>query len=159
MLCVDMDGVLADFVGGICKVHGVENPYKDPKNAGVWDIWTLLGMSVKEFWKPCEYDFWMNLEPTREFSAYSMAGIVITSPSQNHGCVEGKVAWLKKYMPCLKREDIIFASGKHHLARPGWQLIDDNDKNINAWREAGGQGILVPRPWNSLHILCDLEKQ
>ncbi len=30
-------------------------------------------------------------------------------------------------------------------------IIDDSDANIDKFREWGGRGLLVPRPWNTLH--------
>jgi hypothetical protein len=33
-------------------------------------------------------------------------------------------------------------------------LIDDNFDNITAFRAHGGQGLLVPKPWNPLHRCC-----
>ena len=40
---------------------------------------------------------------------------------------------------------------KHLLAGPNRILIDDNDRNIEAFRAAGGIGILFPQPWNANH--------
>ena len=42
---------------------------------------------------------------------------------------------------------------KHFCARPDALLIDDGDHNVEAFRANGGQTILVPRPWNSLHYM------
>ena len=40
---------------------------------------------------------------------------------------------------------------KHFCAHSGSLLIDDYDKNINDFRQAGGNAILVPRQWNSMY--------
>jgi len=63
---LDQDGVLADFVSGICQAHGRDDPYHREDSKGVWDIWELWDIPLDEFWEPCEYDFWRNLPKTPE---------------------------------------------------------------------------------------------
>ena len=53
MFCfLDMDGVIADFVGGICHAHNRPYPYDEPAALGVWDIEKLWSMSAAEFCSP-----------------------------------------------------------------------------------------------------------
>jgi hypothetical protein len=51
---------------------------------------------------------------------------------------------------------------KYLFARPDALLIDDNPTNIDTFIQNGGQGLLVPRPWN-VYADCDakthLERQ
>lgn len=153
MIYLDMDGVLCDFIGGICAAHGRPNPYDDPANRGIWDVCGIWGMHPAEFWEPCEFEFWANLKPTPEARRLlSMEGVVgiITSPSQNHGCIPGKLEWLKRHTNGLHRK-VIFTHAKYLAAAPGKVLYDDNDDHVVKWREAGGVAVQVPRPWNSLH--------
>lgn len=42
-------------------------------------------------------------------------------------------------------------SHKDLYAKPGQILIDDADHNVEAFRSADGEAILVPRPWNKGH--------
>jgi hypothetical protein len=42
----------------------------------------------------------------------------------------------------------VVGTAKWFAAGPDTWLIDDSDKNIRMFREWGGHGILVPRPWN-----------
>lgn len=158
---LDLDGVLVDFVSGACKIHGIPIDYTQSENRGKWDIEQLMGISSSDFWKPLEFDFWANLEwmsdgkeilksVERTFGRDNIA--ILTSPSKNIGCASGKVVWLEKNMPEYARQYII-SPVKHFCAGPKTVLIDDSDQNIKDFEWAGGKGILVPRPWNSLHTV------
>ena len=56
----------------------------------------------------------------------------------------------------MQRQFLIGPS-KHLCANPETLLIDDSDKNVDSFRKCGGQAVLVPRPWNSLHGLNALD--
>jgi 5'(3')-deoxyribonucleotidase len=43
---------------------------------------------------------------------------------------------------------VVFTSHKELLADDDSCLIDDDEKNIKAFREAGGNALLFPQPWN-----------
>ena len=45
MIFLDMDGVVADFVGAACKVHG-----KEVEGVGCWNFFEKWGISEDEFW-------------------------------------------------------------------------------------------------------------
>jgi 5'(3')-deoxyribonucleotidase len=158
---LDMDGVIADFVGGACLAHGIENPYKDPASAGIFETEKLLGMTEAEFWRPLgSLRFWAELNKTAEADAivslvttmFSLDNVVVlTSPSQSPDCMAGKKIWLTMHYPKLK--NVIFAPAhtKRLLAGPDRVLIDDRDENIETFVAAGGRGLLIPRPWNRYH--------
>lgn len=164
MICfIDMDGVVADFVGAACKAHNRSWPYDDPKNRGKFEIEPAWGITPKEFWAPIDalgVDFWLNLEKTpeadkiisRAISAYGVHNIcMLTSPSDDPGCVPGKRGWMRKHYPNLAKS-MLFGSAKQFLSGPKRVLIDDRDKNIDDFIAYGGTGILVPRPWNIGHV-------
>lgn len=157
---IDMDGVLVDFLQGISDLHGRPNPYlTDPKSFGVWDTEQLWGISPKDFWKPVEensYEFWSTLKPTeealdivdvvcREFGVENVA--ILTHPSTDDGCVPGKRDWINQYFPQFEKR-VIYGGAKEFLAGPNRLLVDDKDKNVDKFREAGGQAVLLPRAWN-----------
>lgn len=159
---IDLDGVIADFIGGACKVHNVPNPYLDKKNRGpdFWDIEKVLNIPSDKFWKDMEEDFWENLSFTPEGSEIlsiveSYFGeencCLLTTPSYNVGCSTGKMKWIKNNLPQYYRRFFIGVP-KYFLARKYSVLIDDSDANINKFRKYGGQGILIPRPWNTMHM-------
>lgn len=158
---LDMDGVIADFVGAICKAHGRPSPYTEASAMGVFEIERLWGMTAREFWQPCNDDagFWYGLElmpdaeaivthVSRSFGPENVA--ILTSPSLDRDCVPGKRAWIKKYFPQFAGS-MIFTGAKRFLAHEDAMLIDDRDKNVEDFIAAGGEAVLIPRPWNVLH--------
>lgn len=165
---VDMDGVIADFVSAISRAHNRPSPYTDPRTLGIslglFDMEKIWGITAKEFWVPSNsHEFWATIEKTpdadaiinlaeSQFGSENVA--ILTAPSQAEGCISGKREWIKHHYPQFKQR-IIFASAKEFLAGPDKFLIDDRDKNIDAFRGAGGTGILVSRLWNQCHNLSD----
>jgi len=156
---LDLDGVLADFVGGICKAHNKPNPHTIGQS-GDWDIPKLWGMTEEEFYRPCEFElFWMELELTPEARnlyhglrcAFGEDNITfLTKPTRSASAYSGKYRWIKKNFGCSSKI-LMGEAPKALLARPEHLLVDDYDKNVDEWRVAGGEAIMVPRPWNRLH--------
>jgi len=150
---IDIDGVLADFVGAVGKHFNkvITNDMITHWDALVDDV---LQLTVEEFWEEIDYqDFWLNMNPT-PYAAEIMRitekydRCLLTSPSyRNAGA---RQAWIKKHFPKLFYEGkYIITSSKHYLADQARVLIDDYDKNIDSWIDFGGFGIVFPRPWNS----------
>ncbi len=163
---LDMDGVIADFMGALCKVHGREIPYGNPANLGRWDTEQIWGISEKDFWAPVasnSLEFWETIDKTPEADEIVKLAVlefglenvcILTAPSKDAGSVPGKRNWISKYYPCFsKRMLFATASAKHFCAGSGKYLIDDKDSNVDEFDAAGGIGILVPRPWNAEHML------
>ena len=156
---IDLDGVLTDFVGACCKVHHMEDPYKDGENAGEFDLAKLFDMSDTEFWHPLnKQSFWVNMKKTKEadqivdivekkFGKENCA--ILTSPSDSELSIVGKINWVKDHYPQFKRR-IIVAACKSFMARDNI-LIDDKDENVEEFDKYGGGGILLPRMWNKFH--------
>jgi 5'(3')-deoxyribonucleotidase len=131
LVFLDMDGVIADFVGGITSLHGRPSPYSDPKNFGEFHMDKIWGMTAEEFWAPLNrinsFDFWANLNPTPEAhdivdllsSRYGVENVcILTSPTLDSGCVPGKRAWTERHFPQLAK-NMLFGSAKQFLAGPG----------------------------------------
>lgn len=160
VIFLDLDGVLVDFVGGVCRYFGKANPYTRPEAQGEWGLEKLLGIEPEDFWRPLSYSFWAHLEPTPDawpiLAAVENAArgpqnvCLLTSPCQTAGCVDGKMEWIKQNLPDYQRR-VLFGSAKHFVAESGKILVDDSDANCDAWRKAGGQAVLVARPWNVRH--------
>jgi 5'(3')-deoxyribonucleotidase len=162
---LDMDGVIADFVKAIHEAHNRPYCYADPSARGKFEIEPLWGISSKDFWSTDSYEFWDSVKPTPEATAivdlvecaFGSENIaILTAPSNGSGCVPGKRNWVKRHFPQFHGR-IIFTSAeaKGFLAGEGRVLVDDRDKNVADFRKFGGQAILVPRHWNSLHSAAD----
>jgi len=157
---MDVDDVLADFVGGMCRLHDKENPYAEPldtESAGVWEIEKLLGLTVEEFWTPAGGKFWGGLELMPDGkSILSLAEnavgaenvCLLTTPPLNPESASGKIWWIERCLPNYNRRFLI-GPPKQFCAHKDAILIDDADHNVDAFVKAGGKAILVPRAWNS----------
>jgi len=151
---IDMDGVLVDFTSGICSALGKEGMEDQIDN---WEIWNVLGITETEFWAPCASEcFWENLRWTEEGTEILARALLavgpenvflFTSPADFPRSFSGKAKWIKAHLPNFGRQ-VLMGPAKYLYAKPGHLLIDDSDINVKAFRAAGGQTILVPRPWN-----------
>ncbi|MEN6532315.1 MAG: hypothetical protein ABFD89_01545 [Bryobacteraceae bacterium] len=161
MQCLlDMDGVLVDFVSGICAAHQVASPY--PANNGDYVAIERIVGSATKFWAPANTaEFWDELEPMPDFKeilaavegAFGRENIcILSSPSLSELCIVGKLRWIARHMPDYKRR-FLFGPCKEFCAAVDRVLIDDADTNVKRFGAAGGQTILLPRPWNSDHLL------
>lgn len=160
-----MDGVIADFVTGVCLAHNRPSPYLDIKSRGIFDMEKLWGISIEEFWKPTRFEgFWKNLPKTEDadeivemvLNKFGKNVSILTAPSEDPNCLSEKKIWMQKHFPDLASK-MIFCSAnrKQLLAGPKRFLVDDRDKNIEEFEKAGGTGLTVPRLWNHLHRLSD----
>ena len=161
-LLLDMDGVLTDFTGYSHCWHGL--PYGDslkdyPYPLGVWDIDLLLPIPQKEFWGGLTHQFWSIMPWTGDEKDLlqlleEMVGVsnitICTCPCRDVSSVSGKLVWIKKNTPQYSR-NYMMTTRKELCAREDTVLIDDRDRNVERFREAGGNAILVPRLWNSAH--------
>lgn len=148
----DMDGVLADFVGGSIRVHNLPLTHAE---CG-WDFWTPHGITHEVFWKPLtDPAFWANLDPLPDGlelfrhveSRVGTDRIGLLSSGLCPGSCDGKRDWLKKHLPGYEK-NAIFCTAKHLCASSTKILIDDHEPNVDGFRVHGGTAVLVPRPWN-----------
>lgn len=151
-ILLDMDGVLVNFIAGALKVHNGHIPYSEI----IWNFFTQLGIPEEEFWKPCGREFWGNLEwhaGGRELiqelmNTYGVDRIALcTSSCDTDGCIDGKMDWIRREVPFLRRNFMI--TPIKQFAAKGNILIDDSPENCKKFQAAGGQTVLVPQPWNN----------
>jgi 5'(3')-deoxyribonucleotidase len=168
MVCyLDVDGLVADFVAGACKVHGRGDPYAPGGPGGPdKDMIEAWQMSPTEFWTPIDIlgaDFWAGLPWTpygkevvevveKWFTPEKVC--LLTSPSWSSSATAGKVEWIQREMPSYHRRFFIGAS-KHLMAHPNAVLIDDMPKNVDLFTGAGGIGVVFPAAWNSYAHIQD----
>ncbi len=156
VILFDMDGVLADFVGGALRVHG---KYIHPGEVG-YNFWTQVGFDgdagAKAFWALlANPGFWANLDPLpdgmelfeRVRGLVSKDRIGLLSSGFCPGSPDGKAEWVRKHLPGFERR-LYTGADKHLLAAPHIILIEDYEANVEAWQAAGGKAVLVPRSWN-----------
>ena len=159
MIYLDMDGVLTDFVSGAFNLFG--GTYREEEYPlGVWDFFEGWGLTKEEFYQrihACGPYFWTSLKEypwAKELVSFgSYRGLVprgemsiLTSPSRSPHCYSGKVQWLINHGINLL---VTITTNKEQLAQPGRLLIDDNTENCRRFREAGGDSIIFPQPWNT----------
>ena len=129
---LDSDGTITDFNKQLEDHlgHKVKEDFKDPK------IWIAINKAGKKFWSTMKF-----LPDGRELwdAIKKYKPTILTSPSNHPSSVEGKKEWLKENLP-----DVPYIIEKHKEKYAGKNkiLIDDREKNIKRWEEAGGIGIL-----------------
>jgi len=159
---LDLDGVLTDFVGGVLAYFDVKDFVVDHWNFDK-TLSAKLGLSLDDFWSHFDQSFWESLAWTadgRQILAaceecFGEEVYLLTSPCRTEGCAEGKMNWVKRHLSHYQRK-LFIGSSKQAFAAPGKLLVDDSDANIAKFAAAGGQTLLVPRPWNALR---DLQQQ
>lgn len=155
---VDLDGVLANFFGGVCKLlemtpdppshfHGLAAAFNLPEK----ELWERIDRAGSQFWSELDPYPW-NEELLR--IAQSIAGewvCIATSPSWDGSSAAGKMAWMTQHfaVPGEPFRDFMIGTHKHLLAHPQAMLIDDSPDKLEAWTDCGGNGVLWPQPWNT----------
>lgn len=169
---LDLDGVIVNIHPSAFASAGVtlekESDYPDGYG---WDLvgavnkfrqvhrWGAL--SANGFWSRLNYGFWRNLplyEGARELvTALELYGEVyfVTTPTLDPGCAGAKFGWVREHFPKYRKKTWIGSDKSVFAAIPGAILIDDRDRNCDDFIAAGGQAILVPRPWNDLGYTQD----
>lgn len=116
--------------------------------------------TLASFWKCFSRNDWRDLPKSAEFEfllqqSEALVGreniCILTFPILDPDCAAGKIEWIYNHCPKWLHRQYLIGPPKHFCARPDALLIDDSDANVTAFRAHGGQTILMPRPWNSLH--------
>lgn len=151
----DVDSVLADWMESACKLLGVDledsvirNRLKSEK------LEDLVGKGA--MWSQIQkagYGFWANLKPydwTRTFYTGLQQSVdghvyICTAPSSDPQSAAGKMYWCRKHLRC-EHKQIVITQSKWLLASPDSFLIDDDERKVKSFREAGGYAFLFPNP-------------
>jgi 5'(3')-deoxyribonucleotidase len=158
-----MDGVIADFLNPAAQAVGLDLSLVEKGN---WDVFKQAGCNLKDVWAKIDnYEFWANLPVipgAKEFVAqvqeHYLSVTILTSSSWSSDCPKGKMDWLRKHFGHGTKALVGYGgASKAVCAKPGNLLIDDCDRNIDAFEAAGGEVLTVPRPWNRMHLGGDLE--
>jgi len=157
IILLDVDGVMADFHGGILKLikelFGLELTIEDFKN---WDYTSALESERKktilrkEITRP---GFLANLEPypgTEEaIKKLQKLGDVICVTSPNHTVptwIPERYWWLEHHFKIFPKNVIL--SGLKYLI-DGDIMVDDHPDNVSSWRyrRPNKKGLLWDRPY------------
>jgi hypothetical protein len=155
---VDMDGVLVDFHGGLCRAHCRQQP----DGPLPWEIHQWFNMSIEDTFRPINYPkFWANLEWTvfgqdlltavEAAVGVERISLLTKIPEKSNGAgAAGKLAWIGRHIPDYLGRLIMVTDMelKSRLAA-GAILLDDSDDNCDQWDAAGGVSLRVPQPWNT----------
>ncbi|MCA9013750.1 MAG: hypothetical protein KDA77_00330 [Planctomycetaceae bacterium] len=158
---LDMDGVLVDWFGGVCRLYERNKDYAE-------DHWPIGGATEcalqidgDKMWEHIDLGgihWWANLKPfpwvgelLSLFSGRVDQLSILSSPANSAYAATGKILWIKQHVPGLA-DRVHLTADKHLLAREGALLIDDNDENCRNFIEAGGQAIVFPQAWNEERI-------
>ena len=123
----------------------------------------LFDFTKESFWSNLPEDVWVNAPISNEFDlllnfAYAMVEgrnvYFLSTPTLCPLSCSGKLKWIKKWAPLLMQRQYLIGPPKHLCATPDSLLFDDNDEKVFAFRKAGGQAILMPRPWNKNHHIA-----
>lgn len=148
---IDVDGVLCDWVGGVIKWFNLGIPKEILLH---WEtILDVLNMKEDELFSRIAYPyFWEELEPTFEgrrlaVALYSFKPCILTAPAR--GTATWRQNWIKKhYKNYYYERRYLIGPAKDYCAHRNSYLIDDYERNVDCFNEAGGNGILYPQPWN-----------
>jgi hypothetical protein len=161
----DMDGVLCDFDLGYEKLTGMSTAEANAKGKSYfWELFRKgVGKNEKDFWsnlpwQPGGEKLWKTIQkyqpnilssPAVDFSLPSNQQL---SPEYNQA-IQGKKEWIAKNLTNVGEEIFVPAVQKAKFAAPNHILIDDMEKNITAWKAAGGIGILHKNATDTINTL------
>ena len=151
---VDLDGVCADLHLALADLFAIRT-----WPPGEWDLTKITGLSSEALWGDPRVQgaaFWGGLPKTPHADLVvelceKRADVVFLSGTvRDTGSAAGKHAWVQKHYPKIP---LLCGPSwaKRFVAREGACLVDDADRNVEEWLEAGGPAFLYPRPWNRLH--------
>lgn len=162
---LDLDGVLVNWSGGLCKLLGVDPLAPEIANILTNDVMIQggpFGTTEDVDRKVIEagYDFWMNLEllpwAERLISLCEAYGDVyfLTSPGIFHAGAHAKLDFIFEK---FNSRQYILTKHKYCCAGSNHILIDDMRKNICEWADAEGIPFQWPCQWTLMKDLAMLE--
>ena len=152
----DMDGVLADFKTAAVRVNGmsIQKWMNIPSSREKWE----RIKNTSNFWHNLPWmaggqALWRYLT---KFDPHILSAYVEETYDPN--CIPGKTAWLRKNTRITDKSKIhlVRRKEKKNFAKYGGQkniLIDDYEKNVREFINAGGMGIVHKDYRNTIRSL------
>jgi hypothetical protein len=170
----DLDGVLVDFNRGFIELASNTeklSPKAYEKEHGKDSLWPLIDELGESFWENLQ---WM--KDGRELWDYlkQYDPIILSSPSKHPGCFTGKAKWVKLHLGIdqdpvtdpqnfTKDTRFILANRKHDYVEPAKTLfkkepllIDDFNKKLEKWTNAGGIGVLHNDSTDTIRVVEEI---
>ncbi len=151
----DMDQVLCNFLKGADDAVGGSFVTADRKTR--WNTITSMG---KKFWENLE---WMpgSKQMYSFISKYDPYVLSAYSDKDATGSKTGKMNWLKKNTKFKRSKiNLVLRDQKKKFAKDNDGkaniLIDDYEKNIKEWEQAGGIGVIYTNAPNTIRELKKL---
>lgn len=154
-ILVDVDGVLADFMGLICRELSNRGQSRHPDEFKYHDLSLTLslqelqvfvelayteGLAAKISWYPNAELFLGRLHQLGEVFA-------VTAPWKSRSWAGERGAWLQ---PHIRPDHVLSVPAAAKSLIRGDILIEDNSQTAYEWVEANPSGLalLIDRPWN-----------
>lgn len=157
-IALDVDGVLADFIGPVLEWASRRSGRERTKDEiNDYDILKALGMSehaAELDALTCEQGFCESLpvipgahEFVEALRAIPGADVfIVTSPLKiSRFWMRERVEWCERHFG-FGASDVIFCSKKERILAD--VLIDDGAHNVEAFAKNGGGAVLIDQPWN-----------
>lgn len=159
---LDMDGVIADFIGGVFKIMKERKMIKDTVTKEMWTEFNAHGnLGITDFqwqtlFKEISYDsfFWSKLDKEPHFDEllkivnYFDIDFEVITDAPSIYASHGKKVWLTKYGIY---NNMYAEKHKYKYAKPNAVLIDDKPLNCDLFIKHGGKAILYAQPWNATY--------
>lgn len=150
----DMDGVLVDFDKQAAAIGFPPEVLAEPKKKG--HFWATVGANSKKgipFWGLMEpldgYDeLWHHISPSKP--------TILTATGHVGNAMPEKAQWIMDRFGMVPTIFVRKSSDKAFYAAPNRILIDDREKCIGPWRDAGGIGILHTSATDSIQQLINI---
>ena len=145
----DMDGVLADFFGGLETTADVAH-WKEIKDieGALMQLKSTFFFANLDTFDEVTYPLVGHLKEMESRNKFIQWGIISTPLRCDHEhSIEMKKLWLRKNGLMPSKHNLHFLYDKEQLATNRLDgspnvLIDDKPTNVKKWRDAGGIGLL-----------------
>lgn len=164
----DLDGVLVDFDRGFLELPGNTEKLtckEYQEKHGDNSIWPIIEQGGEDYWINLP---WMS--DGRELWDYIKRydPIILSSPSLSQSSITGKTKWVSQNLNIdqepitdpenlqpdsrliLHKDKFKFATGETDI------LVDDTEKKLTDWTEAGGTGILHNDATDTIRVIEEL---
>lgn len=159
----DMDGVLADYDGGLrelCGFEPVDQRFETEEHEKIkWEKVRSIGHFYYKL-KPIDGALEL-FRALRE--KYGNKVEILTGVPKPHRNIpeagEDKQRWIAEYFGKEVKVNIVFKEDKKLFCKgKSYILIDDLDRNINEWNTNGGTGILFVNAEDTMENIKRIEE-